>query len=185
VRYYARCLAQHGHRITPDHLILSVDAYVADSKAQAVREAGPHLLYFNRTLFSHGNITEANLQRDAGYLSATALDYVRPENLPAAMRAREEYREMTMERVARLAEERPWGTAEEVRERIIAEAESVGANIVLVHLNRGDMPHELFLEQIRRFAREVLPALQAHEVRSVPLAPDLAPSRSEGNPARG
>jgi hypothetical protein len=32
------------------------------------------------------------------------------------------------------------------------------------------MPHEMFVEQIRRFARDVLPALQAHEVRHVPAA---------------
>src|SRR5206468_275661 len=83
IRYYARCLAEHGHRLTPDHLIIQASAYVADSKAQAVREAGPYLLYFNQTLFSHGNITETNLQRDAGYLSSASYDYLRPENLPA------------------------------------------------------------------------------------------------------
>ena len=44
IRYYARCLAQSGHRITPDHLSLGISAYVADSKAQAVREMGPHHL---------------------------------------------------------------------------------------------------------------------------------------------
>ena len=69
IRYYARCLASHGHRITPDHLIIQASAYVADTKAQAVKEAGPYTLYFNQTLFSHGNITESSLQRDAGYLS--------------------------------------------------------------------------------------------------------------------
>ncbi len=56
IRYYARCLAEHGHRITPDHLIIQASAYVADSKARAVAEAGPYTLYFNRTLFSHGNV---------------------------------------------------------------------------------------------------------------------------------
>jgi len=173
IRYYARCAARHGHRVTPDSLIVGADVYVADSKAQAVREAGPHALYFNRTLFSHGNITEANLQRAAGYLSQSALDYVRPENLPAASRSREDYREMTMERVARLAESRPWGTAEEVRQRIVDEADRSGASTVLVSLNRGAMPHDMFMHQIRRFAREVLPALQAHEVTGVPLADEV------------
>ena len=56
IRYYARCLAEHGHRLTPDHLVIQANAYVADSKAQAVKEAGPYTLYFNRTLFSHGNV---------------------------------------------------------------------------------------------------------------------------------
>lgn len=32
------------------------------------------------------------------------------------------------------------------------------------------VPYELYLEQIRRFGREVLPQLQAHEVKRVPTA---------------
>ncbi len=38
---------------------------------------------------------------------------------------------------------------------------------MLVNMNRGAMPQDMFLEQIRRFGREVLPALQAHEVAAV------------------
>ena len=38
IRYYAKCLAQAGHRITPNHLSLGINAYVADSKAKAVKE---------------------------------------------------------------------------------------------------------------------------------------------------
>jgi alkanesulfonate monooxygenase SsuD/methylene tetrahydromethanopterin reductase-like flavin-dependent oxidoreductase (luciferase family) len=168
VRYYARCLEQHGHRLTPDHLIIGINAYVADSKAQAVKENGPYFLYFNQTLFSHGNITETAIQREAGYVSSTSHDYIRPENLAAAARSRQDFRGMTMEGVARDAEQRPWGTPDEVRDRIIAEAERAGANIVNVSLNRGAMPHEMFMEQIRRFGAEVLPALQAHEVAALP-----------------
>ena len=39
-----------------------------------------------------------------------------------------------------------------------------GASTVLVSLNRGAMPQEMFLEQLRRFGAEVLPALQTHDV---------------------
>ena len=39
-----------------------------------------------------------------------------------------------------------------------------------VRFNRGVLPHEMFIEQIRRFARDVLPALQVHKVTRVPLA---------------
>jgi hypothetical protein len=46
-------------------------------------------------------------------------------------------------------------------------------HLVQISLNRGAMPHEMFIEQIRRFAREVLPALQAHEVRRVPAAEEV------------
>ena len=35
--YFALSLDQHGHRLTPDHLIIQAKIYFADSKAQAVR----------------------------------------------------------------------------------------------------------------------------------------------------
>jgi len=173
IRYYARCLAQSSHRITPDHLSLGISAYVADSKAQAVREMGPHHLYFNRTLFSHGNFTETDRQRQTGYASAASTDYVSPENLRAAQFAREDFRGLTMSDVERQAEQMPWGTADEVTRRIIAAADSAGANTVQVSLNRGVLPHEMFMNQIRRFAAEVLPALQAHIVTRVPIAEEV------------
>lgn len=170
IRYYAKCLAQSGHRITPDHLSIALNVYVADSKAQAVKENGPYFLYFNRTLFSHGNFTETSLQRAAGYSTQASTDYVRQENLRAAEHAREDFRNMTMDDVARLAERMPWGTPQEVAERIIAAAEHAGANTIQISLNRGAMPQEMFLEQIRRFARDVLPRLQAHRITRVPAA---------------
>jgi hypothetical protein len=45
---------------------------------------------------------------------------------------------------------------------------------VLVSMNRGAMPHEMFLDQIRRFASKVLPALQAHQITRVPAAEEVA-----------
>jgi len=41
---------------------------------------------------------------------------------------------------------------------------------VLVGMNRGAMPQEMFLEQIHRFGSKVLPALQAHAVSKTPFA---------------
>src|SRR5437899_2419578 len=170
IRYYAQCLAQAGHRITPDHLSLGITAYVADSKAQALKEYGPHILYFNRTLFSHGNFTEVERQRETGYATQASTDYVRPENLRAAANLRSEFRNLTMRDLEEQAEQMPLGTADEVAERIIAAAESAGANQVQLALNRGALPHDLFMAQIERFAAEVLPRLQAHEVKRVPAA---------------
>ncbi len=84
IRYYAKCLAQNGYRITPDNLTISMEAYVADSKAQAVREYGPHHLYFNRVLYSHGNTTELDLNKKTGYLTDNSTSFMRPENLAVA-----------------------------------------------------------------------------------------------------
>ena len=59
---------------------------------------GPYHLYFNRTLFSHGNFTETSRQRETGYSSEASTDYVRPENLRAAQFAREDFRNLTIGR---------------------------------------------------------------------------------------
>jgi alkanesulfonate monooxygenase SsuD/methylene tetrahydromethanopterin reductase-like flavin-dependent oxidoreductase (luciferase family) len=174
IRFYAKCLADAGHCITPDHMSLALNAYVADSKAQAVREVAPYHLYFNRTLFSHGSFTETAAQRKVGYVSQSSTDYVRPENQRAAALLREDFRSMTMADVERMADNMPWGAASEVAERIIAQAEAAGANTVQIGFNRGAMPHDMFMNQIRRFAAEVLPRLQAHEVESVPLVEKAA-----------
>ena len=164
-RYYARCLADHGYKLTPEHLVLPANVYVADSKTRAVEEAGPFAMYFANTLFPHGNVTDARPLSAAGYLSNSSMDYIRPENLRAAMRSADDYKKLTMEDIARQAESLPWGAPAEVRDRIIEDADHAGANIVLVTMNRGAMPHEMFIEQVRRFGAEVLPALQAHEVK--------------------
>jgi hypothetical protein len=63
-----------------------------------------------------------------------------------------------------------WGSAKEVTERLIDVAEHMGANALLLAFNLGAMPYQPFLEQVRRFAREVLPKLQAHQVTRVPAA---------------
>ena len=174
IAHYAKCLASHGRRITPDHLSIGVSAYVADSKEAAIRECGPYLLYFNRTLFSHGNFTETAIQRETGYSTASSTDYVRAENLRAAEFNRGDFRNMTMADMERLADRMPWGTPQDVADKIIRLANHTGAGTVQVNFNRGAMPQEMFLEQIRRFARDVLPILQAHKIDHVPAASALA-----------
>ncbi len=170
IAYYAKCLAVHGRRITPDHLSVGVNAYVADSREDALRECGPYTLYFNQTLFSHGNFTETAMQRETGYSSASSTDYVRKENLRSAEFNRGDFRNMTMADLERMSDRFPWGTGAEVAAKIIALAEHTGAGTVQVNFNRGAMPQEMFLNQIRRFATEVLPVLQAHAITHVPAA---------------
>jgi hypothetical protein len=61
-----------------------------------------------------------------------------------------------------------FGPAKEVTELLIEMAEHAGANSLLLNINLGARPNKLFVEQIRRFGREVLPKLQAHQVKRVP-----------------
>jgi hypothetical protein len=44
---------------------------------------------------------------------------------------------------------------------------------VHLRMNTGAMPHEMFMNQIKLFAENVLPALQAHKVTVVPAAEEV------------
>lgn len=164
IRYYASALARYGRTFSPELMWIPALTYLADSKAQAVREYAPYHLYFNRTLYSHGNFTETSLQAQSGYVSDKSKDYVREENLKAYARSRDEFRNMTFADVEKAAQNMAWGTADEVTQRLIAAADHAGAGTILVSMNRGAMPHGMFIEQIHRFAKDVLPALKAHHV---------------------
>jgi hypothetical protein len=67
-----------------------------------------------------------------------------------------------------------WGSPKEVADTLIEGAERMGANNLLLNMNVGAMEHGVFLEQIRRFGRDVLPRLQAHQVKRVPAAEAVA-----------
>jgi alkanesulfonate monooxygenase SsuD/methylene tetrahydromethanopterin reductase-like flavin-dependent oxidoreductase (luciferase family) len=164
--YFGEQLARFGHRITPEHMVLFIDAYVARDKAEALKEYAPYFLYFQQTLWHHGSRQQAGARQSAGYVASTSYDYVRPENRPLIELDREKIRNTTMADVERrvMSNDLIWGSAKEVTDQLIAEAEHTGANSVLLNLNLGALPNDMFLEQVRRFGRDVLPRLQAHQV---------------------
>jgi alkanesulfonate monooxygenase SsuD/methylene tetrahydromethanopterin reductase-like flavin-dependent oxidoreductase (luciferase family) len=169
VRYYAECLAKHGHIITPGHIVMGASVYVADSREQALQEASPYMLYFLHTLFSHGNISNVERQMQAGYRKESDYDYIRPEHREGFLRSLQSFRRTTLadlERSERLA----WGSPEQVRATLIELAESLGAGTLMLNFNQGAMPHDMFVRNLERFGTEVLPALQAHAVTAVPIA---------------
>jgi len=174
---FARSLMRHGHRIRPDQLCLLADVWVADNAARAVEEYASYYLYFNQVLWHHGSSAPGQTATPAtsGYVASTSFDYVRPENRPYVALDREKIRQMNRSDVeAKVASgELAFGSAKEVTERLIETAEHIGANVLLLNMNLGAVPHDLHLEQVRRFGREVLPKLQAHQVTRVPAAEAL------------
>jgi alkanesulfonate monooxygenase SsuD/methylene tetrahydromethanopterin reductase-like flavin-dependent oxidoreductase (luciferase family) len=175
VWHFENALENHGHHINPDKICVLADAWVADSKARALEEYGPYYLYFNQTLWHHGSLPTAGAPtpKAAGFVNSTSYDYVRPENRSAAELDRNKLRQMRISDVEQRvgAGELAWGSSKEVTERLIDIAEGAGANVLLLQMNLGALPTELFIEQIRRFGREVLPKLQAHEVKRIPERP--------------
>ena len=164
VRYYAACLARHGRAITPEHVVAPANVYIADSREQALKEAGPYMLYFFHTLFSHGNLSNVGAQRQSGYVREEGLGWLRPENREAFLRSLQGFRQVTLEDLKH-NERLCWGSPAEVTETLIGLGEALGANTLLVQFNQGAMPHEMFVRQLRRFAADVLPAVRKHTVK--------------------
>ena len=169
VRYYARCLARHGHELTPDHVVAGASVYIADSREQALQEAGPYMLYFFHTLFSHGNLFNVGGQRQAGYVREEGLGWLRPEHREEFLRTLQGFRRVTMEDLKR-NERLAWGSPAQVRDALIELGNALGSNVLLLQFNQGAMPHAMYLNQIRRFADEVLPDLRRHAVTALSVA---------------
>ena len=181
VSYFASCLEQHGHRITPQQLCFFTDAYVAESKEQAIEEYSPFFLYFNQTLWHHGSLApgaapKTSAPNAAASGSDTALSHIRPENRGDAVMDRAKIRLMEQADIDRNVASGAlnWGSPKEVADRLIEQAERVGSNTLLVSMNLGAMPNEMFRQQIQRFGRDVLPRLKAHQITSVKPALQLA-----------
>jgi len=172
IAYFGKKLSESGHRISPDQICMMTEAWVADSAAEAVDEYGPYFLYFNNVLWHHGGNPPGQKANPvaAGYVKSSSYDYVRPENASEAVIDREKARALNRSDVeAKVASgELAFGNASEVTERLIEQAEAVGANKLLINVNFGAMPNDLFMEQIRRLGRDVLPKLQAHQVTRIP-----------------
>ena len=171
VGYFAKQLAANGHRIEPEQICLFTDAYVADSVDAVLREYGPYYLYFVQTLWHHGSDQSNETLGKAGYVNTSSFDYIKPENQPFAQLDRGKVKQMNLPDVEKRIKDGhlAFGSAKEVGDRLIDMAERMGANRMLLNLNLGALPYDLFIEQVRRFGREVLPRLQAHQVNRVPV----------------
>ena len=168
IRYYAEQQARHGRKVTPAHFNFMVDCYVADSKAKAIEEYGPHYMYAFNTLIKYDHPTQDF--REKGYYSSSAHQHLRSGVKGTLADVSMFENRITPEGLRAQAEHMAWGAPDEVAERIIAEADQAGAETVLLICNRGAMPKELFINQIRRLGAEVLPRLKAHKITRVPFA---------------
>ena len=172
IAHFGKMLAKSGHRINPDQICLMTEAWVAESGAKALDEYASYFLYFNNVLWHHGGNPPGQKANPvaSGYVKSSSYDYVRPENASEAMVDREKSRVLNRPDVeAKVASgELAFGNAREVTDRLIEQAEAIGANKLLINVNFGAMPNDLFMEQVRRFGREVLPRLQAHQVTRIP-----------------
>ncbi len=172
VGYFAKQLAANGRRITPEQICFFTESWVAKDRTAAIEEYSPFYLYFVHTLWHHGSLEKASQAKGTGYLSSASYDYIKPENRIGAGVDREGMQRTTIADIERKIDtgELAWGSPKDVADRLIEGAERMGANTLLINMNAGALTYDLFLEQIRRFGKDVLPRLQAHQVTRVPAA---------------
>ncbi|MXO59961.1 LLM class flavin-dependent oxidoreductase [Altererythrobacter salegens] len=169
IRYFAKCQAKHGRKVDPNKISIMVDCYVADSKDQAIDEYGDHLMYLFNTLLRYDQVWQNEVKKTK-YYSSTAFEHLREGAKGTLAEDGTVFNEWDIDTVRGAAQNMPLGTADEIVERITAECDDAGANNVLLVINRGDMPHGKYMNQIKRIGEEVLPRLQAHNVTVVPHA---------------
>ena len=149
--------------------MLAASVYISDSREQAFQEAGPYLLYFLRSLLGHRSTRSIEQATRQGWASSEAYDYINPDHLQAFLRGREGIRQATLAEISR--EDRMcWGTPNDVRDALMTWADTIGADILLLNFNQGALLYELYMQNVTRFGEEVLPALKAHHVTTVPLS---------------
>ena len=121
-----------------------------------------------QTIWHHGSDQSNETLGKAGYVASSSFDYIRPENQPFAQLDRAKIRQMNLPDVEKRVKDGglAFGSAKDVADRLIDMAETMGANRMLLNLNLGALPFDMFMEQVRRFGREVLPRLQAHQVKA-------------------
>jgi alkanesulfonate monooxygenase SsuD/methylene tetrahydromethanopterin reductase-like flavin-dependent oxidoreductase (luciferase family) len=173
IRHYAKVQAEHGRKVTPAKINIQMQCYVADSKEQAIEEMGPYQMYLSNTLLPFDHADSMEDIRKAGYYTAQSQSHLStpPQVTVAGGGAKGPWGGgMTMERWRGMAQMGAFGTPDEVAQKIIAAVDEAGAGTVMLVCNPGAMPQEMFLRQIERLGKEVVPRLQAHKVLRVKAA---------------
>ena len=143
----------------------------------AIKEYSPYYFYFVHTLWHHGSLEKA-VAAEGHRLSVVVVARLHQAGEPRRRGRRPRGRcrrpRWPTSSARSTSGELSWGSPKDVADKLIAGAERMGANSLLLNMNVGAMAHDVFLEQIRRFGKEVLPRLQAHQVKRVPAAGQLS-----------
>lgn len=160
---YRDRMAEHGRTVTPDQLIFTVMAYVADTDEEALAECRPHI----EKSFEWFQRVAPRFLSPPGYVSREEfLRRVESVALTDSPKATWE----DMKAIGRIA----CGSPETVANLIADWAEEAGSSRILVTLQHGDMPEWKVVKSMKLFAEEVMPRVKARASVSN-SAPDRRP----------
>lgn len=153
---YRTLSEEHGRKTGPDDLLFTAIVYVADTDAQAVAEARPHIERF----FSWFHRVPPKYLSPPGYVSRE--EYLRR----AASAALADGKNATWDdlvSVGRIA----CGSPDTVADTIIRWAEDAQSSRILVALQHGDMPEWQAVKNMTMFAEQVIPRVKARATAEV------------------
>jgi alkanesulfonate monooxygenase SsuD/methylene tetrahydromethanopterin reductase-like flavin-dependent oxidoreductase (luciferase family) len=141
----------HGYTASSEQIGWAAPIYVAESDAQAVEEARPHI----EALFTKYLTLPFEMLFPPGYLSAQSLKNMRAVRRPAIQGGGISV-EGLMETGIFLC-----GSPETVRKKLVESHRALGFQNFLAVLHFATLPRALTEKNLTLFAREVMPALQA------------------------
>ena len=149
-QYRESAATLHGYEAKSEQIGWAAPVYVADTDEQARNEARVHIeILFNRLLR-----LPFEMLFPPGYLSASSLKNMRSHK--RSVTGQEHTVESLIEQGIILC-----GSPDTVRRKLTEVHRLLGFQNFLGLIQFGTLPHDLTQKNIRMFAREVLPALQA------------------------
>jgi alkanesulfonate monooxygenase SsuD/methylene tetrahydromethanopterin reductase-like flavin-dependent oxidoreductase (luciferase family) len=160
---FRRLTEEAGRTTRPEDLAITNIVYVADTDAEAVHEAKPHIERF----FSWFHRVPAKYLLPPGYVSTD--EFLRRASSAAlADGPRATWDDMTA--IARIA----CGSPETVADLLAHWAEDAQTSRVIVTLSIGDMPEWKAVKNMTLFAQEVIPRIRARGSTKAPPAQPIA-----------
>lgn len=147
--FHQICQENFGYTPTENQVGWAMPVYISDTDEKAYNEAKPHLEYLVQKLQHR----PPQSLFPPGYLTERSMEAVL--KMKGGATRGKAYHELIDTKYAIV------GSAETVTETIMEIAEKVGAGMVVPMLQFGTMPHHQVIENMERFAREVMPKLKA------------------------
>jgi alkanesulfonate monooxygenase SsuD/methylene tetrahydromethanopterin reductase-like flavin-dependent oxidoreductase (luciferase family) len=154
---FRRLTEEAGRETRPEDIVITNIVYVADTDAEAVREAKPHIEQF----FSWFHRVPAKYLLPPGYVSTE--EFLRRASSTAlAEGTKATWDDMVA--IGRIA----CGSPDTVADLLSNWAEDAGTSRLLVTLSIGDMPEWKAVKNMTLFAEEVMPRIRARGSRPTP-----------------
>lgn len=163
-RNYRERVAERGGEVTPDQLIFTVMAYVADTDEEAVKEGRPHI----EKSFEWFQRVSPKFLSPPGYVSREEF-LRRAQSVALVDSPKATWEDMVS--IGRIA----CGSPETVANLIAGWAEEAGSSRILVTLQHGDMPEWKVVKSMKLFAQEVMPRVRAKASPGSPAAEHFTP----------